>query len=1413
MKNSSRRRAFALVLVLIMLVLVATMAVLFLASAGKERRGVDLYARGSQVRHLAGMAVNRVMGQINAATKEGTAGDPVAWASQPGMVRTYGSSGNLKSVYKLYSWDSQAVTGGGFDPAASTEVPPSNWKSNVALFTDLNQSVNDVYPILDPRAEGVVEGFSIDKTSAAVSGSGVDAPMPVKWLYVLEDGQMVAPSSGSGDTATITGATASNPIVGRVAFWTDDETAKVNINTASEGAFWDWPKSGSRDDLQFAGNPPVRGEFQRTPGHPAMTSLSAVFPEMLTTDRWGDTSTYRTQLEATYNLTPRTQWGGSQGGTYPIATYNFDYEPAYNSITLPTPITLDTDRLFATAEELWFRPDRSASPALAANIPGGVNDFRKRLFFLTANSRAPETTLFETPRISLWPITWPWASSYFVKRGGAPAALNPNTATLDSNPWMTAEEKLLAFCSTLDAAASNESSRHRFYFQRQNPDSPSHDWEKIQRNQDVVQYLSRELNQNVPGWGASLASKWGNDTADGIALNCFDYSRSLINQYTMDSKTDGLTYSFTGVTFRASTIGSSTSGNYSEPNAFAVSPLRVPLNGATHVTQGAYPRLDEVAVMFYATQRVEPIPPTEGNDRPNPFKWRNMINPGGSPTQAPYGTDLYDNGTPGDPSDDTGSRTTEMRAVMIFDFSNMKPGVMSYSPVFWIKVKGPSFRVNGDIINLPVGEGRSICWDSRIGGVVPKSFAPMYVANKTGGQDFKTTKTFSNVASGANVWSLISDPIAVNPNSLTFAFDGSRITVEIYAPYSSDLSTDPTGDPKQLISQKTIDFAAWGGLLPIPLAPRWTTFDGILNTGETFGKPNPAKPYIDGVANAETRDARWGFAEFAPTLKNLTLELLSDPRDVEGKILNVPVSYVYRGKKDGGSVLVSPDIANRVLSLSQRNGAGVPFQTEAGGTDLFVGATDQWFEQAWSMITPYDTVISMVSNPDAGTAGDSRLASDAPFVRIDTIPGIGSPAEVFRSIPGSTANIRYYPRSTARAQKHQIGTPGRFPLATGYRKLATLNGTTRLAEFGGANVSVGAGNMGDRTDFTSVVGGEFGADATMPTGDWTTMPGNSTDGSYIARPDQEFQSLSLDSSDKTRMFVPYFLKYGSYESAAASYFSPNREVPSPVILGTLPSSSTVGWQTLAFSPNPANSNHPGLRSPPDHLLLDLFWMPIAEPYPISDQFSTAGKINLNYAIVPFSYIERKTGLYALMKATWITALPTSAATNYKSHFKFRQDGTRTRYPVDVAETLKGFDDKFDSGDIFRSGSQLCEMFLVPEGETLSSTKSSFWSNKTMTADNAREQPYDHLYSRVTTKSNTFTVHWRVQVLRKVPSGAAGQWDEGRDKVASDLRGSTLIERYIDPNATDIPDYATDASATPLSHYYKWRVVSENFFQP
>ena len=180
-----------------------------------------------------------------------------------------------------------------------------------------------------------------------------------------------------------------------------------------------------------------------------------------------------------------------------------------------------------------------------------------------------------------------------------------------------------------------------------------------------------------------------------------------------------------------------------------------------------------------------------------------------------------------------------------------------------------------------------------------------------------------------------------------------------------------------------------------------------------------------------------------------------------------------------------------------------------------------------------------------------------------------------------------------------------------------------------------------------------------------------------------------------------------------------------------------------------------------------------------------------------------------------------------------------RYNIDVPATVAGMKSyRFDNNEIYRSASEVCSIFLVPSmqlGATSTTpataavppgatalarydATAAWWSDKTVTGDNLRESPYDQIYSRITTKSNTYTVHMRVQALKQVPTRAAWtSWNEATDQVVSEYRGSTTIERYIDPNDTTIPDFADPGrpqNATKnLAPYYRWRTVAERQFIP
>jgi uncharacterized protein (TIGR02600 family) len=332
------------------------------------------------------------------------------------------------------------------------------------------------------------------------------------------------------------------------------------------------------------------------------------------------------------------------------------------------------------------------------------------------------------------------------------------------------------------------------------------------------------------------------------------------------------------------------------------------------------------------------------------------------------------------------------------------------------------------------------------------------------------------------------------------------------------------------------------------------------------------------------------------------------------------------------------------------------------------------------------------------------------------------------------------------------------------------------------------------------------------------------------------------------------------------------------------------WLTLQFSPNPnalspsardARSLSAGFNSAggtitnpivPDHLLLDFFRMPVIDPRPLSDAFSTAGKVNMNYRIAPFSYIRRDTALRGAFKSVLVTAVDEKWGPDYKlrgtngfattstsfadssvrnggtsyNDFGYASGNFYFHYPVHAGETLKQFEQRFSNGDLFHSPSEICALWLYPSvqpsiadptassvpivvWDSASANIKSWWygspgtARKGLTGDNVRERPYTQLYPRLTTQSDTYTVHFRVQALQQVSVGRRSAadwtaWNEATDKIVGEERGSRTIDRSIDASDPSLPDFAglKDAFGTPVQasdpvlmpdQYYRYRVIS------
>jgi uncharacterized protein (TIGR02600 family) len=314
-------------------------------------------------------------------------------------------------------------------------------------------------------------------------------------------------------------------------------------------------------------------------------------------------------------------------------------------------------------------------------------------------------------------------------------------------------------------------------------------------------------------------------------------------------------------------------------------------------------------------------------------------------------------------------------------------------------------------------------------------------------------------------------------------------------------------------------------------------------------------------------------------------------------------------------------------------------------------------------------------------------------------------------------------------------------------------------------------------------------------------------------------------------------------------------------------SITNAWQTLLFCPNPNGTNHVSLnKTPPDYMIMDLFEMPVVQPYPISAPLSTAGRVNLNYQIAPFNYIKRDSALRGVLKSVQISAVRDDDGQWYKYCNNNRQISPSTnfnpatnnysyRFPVHLDNTLKQFDDKFATNGFFRSGAEICSVWLYPAvapsrdnplnpsiaitNYTADNSSISNWwyarpgiSRKGMTGDNSREKPYTAIYPNITTKSNTYQIHYRVQTLKQTPFAHPSDWAKwvepgsgsgASDKITGDLRGSAIIERYIDATDDKIPDFAGNIAAggnnainsltNSLDPYYRYRVINSRFFTP
>jgi uncharacterized protein (TIGR02600 family) len=1316
LRDRTAKHGAALILILGCLVILAVLLLAFLTRAKTELVSSKMYADNNDVHTLMNTAVNIVMAQIRQATTT-TATD--CWTSQPGLIRTFTNAGLPDISYKLYSSDTMQVSGA-LNPATEATAL-ATWSTQPAAYTDLNDPVSGVYPIVDPTlangsSASSPQGFTI---TAAPTTSTQTAPMPVKWLYVLQNGNLVAPvASGSGPTATIAGA-GSSPIVGRIAFWTDDETCKVNINTASEGGSfngatttttgtntvsWDVPRFTNVTDQNLAIYQPVENEFQNYPGHPAGVSLSAVFPTMFVS------GPANAAFNPFYAIAPRIQNGGSLNGT-------FDTSAA----ATPPVVTLDADRLYNSVDELLF----NANPVVTNNPPRGGNpvspltpltqtQLEQTKFFLTAHSQAPETTIFGTPKIACWPI-------------------NSALATAPSTPFASAFDRLIAFCSTANG--------NPYYFQRQNSEDQNYDYSSIPRNQTLYSYLQTLLGTKVPGFGGNLATKFGADT-NQILTEIFDYIRCTnLNDQNLPTADQY--------------AGGTTTHLYGQAE---VAPITI---GSTRGF-GRYLTINEAALWLICT--ADPYDSVTGTGHPfadGLYHTNNTINLTLS-SVLPATTTTISGSTKTTP------KQIRIEAALILDPFTPMQGAAPMHPDVEVLVSGlENWTIKGtnDATPIPLQFPSQTLQTYTQDGVFQLGFPPDQLGGmfNYGGYMGATWGLSCRGVRARNGGRLPIDAVTTNNFVSGAKAAASPVQNEQY-PFVSEPTTVSVVETQTGTTSTTYTPLTFSGG-PIVVTVRQRSTGTVIQT-LTLNFPATSVP--------------------APTL-NVALMASSPPVE--------PWTFQAGGC---GSVNGFPT-TSRLNYSSNGTATGNPNANKT-----------------------YDVIYSMVG-------AQSGQTMDPRFIAMTGTLGSGSGTDstgaLFSPHPKYTAG-------TSAIANSLIGNP-----STGMGAFFGSNSGT-LANLGGNSYSNG---------FQPVPKVPYPATVAMANGDWDTGIGIMADGGFLNEPDQG--SVKYDSSGT----APYFNDGDSVTGTLINFTSPNRVMPSPGMFGSLPTTfarsqaanfsgaNNQGWQTLLFRRQPTHPSYVdssgttpkgsgGFSNAPDYLMMDLFWMPVVEPYAISQMLSTAGKINMNYQIVPFTYIERQTGLYALLKHESVTAVPASDANGvYKVVGSFNANANY-RLPIQIGPTLSQFDYRFNNSDgtglyAFRTPAEICDVNLIPNDPNyfLTSTSSdtaidtmmsAYWTSRALTGDNCRERPYTTIYPRLTTRSNTFTVHYRVQALKKLPGSTATIWTEGSDLVQSEGRGSMLIERYLDAKDTSIPDYAANPTTTPtLDSHYQFRIVSTNRFPP
>lgn len=1431
-----RKKGVAIVTVLSIIALMTILVVSLFNLAQSQQVVAQGATEIQRVNAVKDTAINLVMAQI----REATTMDGTVWTSQPGAIRTFHH--NIRGsnrIYKLYSSRQSMIRDvAEYDVDLTKKIEGEDlgidWAQKPDDWVNLNQPLRSTdpqhpdaveytrffFPIADPRSKAV--GFKL--TESRMPGINLkentpSLPMPVRWVYILQDGTTGTLTDGVFKSIDSGGGKPSpeNPIVARVGWWADDESCKINANTASSPGFWATPMTNSKEDNIHATSQPMFGEYQRFPGHPATVDIGAVlYPRK----RWvpqrmrdvvslGDGAENwdyytETELHTMWSIAPFVRENSK--GTFGGLGGEWD-----NYTQVKVGLADTDDRLFATYDELYFKALKASQLDFSAprdNLSKDsdttysmLHNLERGGFFLTVKSQSPEVNLFSHPRLSMYPqdVTGlqPIVAAY---SGALNVSLPPKVSPYD-----------------ITVGVNTTIGRKAYYFQRYQSHSRHNEFgaggeflEQKQRNRLMWEYLKKMTVLPVPGYpeykvAKSFLAKY---PAPGVAkeqssdlhqilLAMVDYSRatnmnndllSAANQYNTDGhgQTTAVCSCRDVGGLHGPSLGSLTVADQKDVTSKVMDQQAK--------GYGRTAGVNEVAFVF------------------NPIWFKADSGAGGQP--ASVGTVI----NPNDMSSGMSGYVVEVVALgsafcPAQGFHGLNPAI------------GMSVQHNGTGFNTGFTSANSAF------GVIGLTENPYGFINPTnGGSDYPTSMLKVNATSDVLTrlvpWAGQIGPKALINSSTPAGTNVARLGTYFMPEAGAALTTWPLTKADKAL-QATKSYNAFNVIV-------FDTVGGDVNNSVQCFKIRLPKgvnfqPQVIGANPA--------FGVTAADTKSKT-----GPKQ---PLLQAGSGEVYSYVVPHGDWRLTHGVMN-VDADVMRPHEGNP-----------IGNGQYWQVTQGSGIAP-DPGGKMVVKTGSHSMWEP-LAED--FVRQSqtlSFSKFGIVAMQNETLPSGNKVSLNYP----------AWAPAYLPHA---KVTSLLNNTVYTPP--PANLVAASSVNPERAPWFGYCRRDTvvfrGSCDPAETGDFDNGVANCPDGPYINHPDD---------GDNRNNGTPYFAQLTRPYRKSASTFSPNRMIPSSVMFGSLPTGCMVRvpWQTLRFRPDPGMNDSSVINPPPgqpfsnyrvngilmprDHHLLDYWWMPVVEPYSISEPFSTRGQINMNQQLLPFgSYIERMTALYAVFQGERMLAINVNDVDKYKGGMVDDSQANdkggakiqvrrfinpdvmayqfRRRYEGYYNETHKDIPAPFN---VFRSATEICELWMAPERGSLTATNSepsdddhrkylqwiqgpvagstrtidnSFWEQHKLTGDNARERPYANIYPKLTTRSNVFRVHIVAQALRKSASSPPESFDSTRpdnpDLITAEWRGHAIIDRTIDPREKELElvDYLSLASAAPrLDRYYTYRIT-------